>query len=244
VGFILTKEIKLKKVILISPMKLRHRVFAFELQKNNIVISAVLIEKQAKSFSKFFKDFFTITQFLNFYLTLVEVFLTRKVNLLETLTIHLNNSNDARIIEIIDKINPDAVVVYGGSIIPKRILQKISIPILNIHGAILPGYRGLDSYWWLILDSKKHLQGYTIHYLDSGIDTGNIILSNQYCESRNRFFRNKVWRLWIAKNSAVDLADLLKNDLDLAPSVVHDLKKSTYRSKISILNFVLSRKKN
>ena len=225
-------------------MKLRHRVFAYELQKKNIVVSAVLIEKQVKSFKKNIKEFFTISKILNVYLTLVEVFLTRKVNLLETSTIYLNNSNDARIIEIIDKINPDAVVVYGGSIIPNRILQKISIPILNIHGAILPGYRGLDSYWWLILDSKEHLQGYTIHYLDSGIDTGNIILSNQYSESRNRFFRNSVWRLWIAKNSAIDLANLLINDLDSAPSVVHDLNKSTYRSKISILNFVLSRKKN
>ncbi len=225
-------------------MKLRHRVFAYELQKKNIVVSAVLIEKQVKSFKKNIKEFFTISKILNVYLTLVEVFLTRKVNLLETSTIYLNNSNDARIIEIIDKINPDAVVVYGGSIIPNRILQKISIPILNIHGAILPGYRGLDSYWWLILDSKEYLQGYTIHYLDSGIDTGNIILSNQYSESRNRFFRNSVWRLWIAKNSAIDLANLLINDLDSAPSVVHDLNKSTYRSKISILNFVLSRKKN
>ena len=225
-------------------MKLRHRVFAYELQKKNIVVSAVLIEKQVKSFKKNIKEFFTISEILNFYLTLVEVFLTRKVNLLETSTIYLNNSNDARIIEIIDKINPDAVVVYGGSIIPNRILQKISIPILNIHGAILPGYRGLDSFWWLILDSKEYLQGYTIHYLDSGIDTGNIILSNQYSESRNRFFRNSVWRLWIAKNSAIDLANLLINDLDSAPSVVHDLNKSTYRSKISILNFVLSRKKN
>ena len=128
-------------------------------------------------------------------------------------------------------------------IVTPVLVLKISIPILNIHGAILPGYRGLDSYWWLILDSKEYLQGYTIHYLDSGIDTGNIILSNQYSESRNRFFRNSVWRLWIAKNSAIDLANLLINDLDSAPSVVHNLNKSTYRSKISILNFVLSRKK-
>jgi folate-dependent phosphoribosylglycinamide formyltransferase PurN len=244
VGFILTKETKFKKVIVISPMKLRHRVFACELQKNNIVVSAVLIEKQAKSLKKKLKEFFTISQILNIYLTLAEIFLTRKVHLPETSTIYLKNSNDARIIEIVDKINPDAVVVYGGSIIPKTILQKISIPILNIHGAVLPGYRGLDSYWWLILDSKEFLQGYTIHYLDSGIDTGNIILSNQYSKSHNRFFRNSVWRLWIAKNSAVDLANLLINDLDSAPSVVHDLNKSTYRSKLSILNFALSRKRN
>ncbi len=225
-------------------MKLRHRVFACELQKNNIAVSAVLIEKQVKSFKKKIKEFFTISQILNVYLTLVEVFLTRKVQLPETSTIYLKNFNDARIIEIIDKINPDTVVVYGGSIIPKTILQKISIPILNIHGAVLPGYRGLDSYWWLILDSKEYLQGYTIHYLDSGIDTGNIISSNQYSESRNRFFRNSIWRLWIAKNSAIDLANLLINDLDSAPSVIHDLNKSTYRSKLSILNFALSRKKN
>ena len=104
-------------------MKLRHRVFACELQKNNIVVSAVLIEKQAKSFKKKLKEFFTISQILNVYLTLGEVFLSRKVHLPETSTIYLKNSNDARIIEIVDKINPDAVVVYGGSIIPKTILR-------------------------------------------------------------------------------------------------------------------------
>ena len=224
-------------------MKLRHRVFAHELQKNNIVISAVLIEKPERTFNEFFKDFFTITRTLDFYLTLVEVFLAKKVNRLETSTVYLKNTHDTRILEIVDKINPDALVVYGGSILPKSILQKISIPILNIHGAILPGYRGLDSYWWLILDSKKHLQGYTIHYLDSGIDTGNIVLSKQYSEFSNRFFRNSVWRLWIAKNSAVDLANLLRNNLDSALSVIHDLNKSTYRSKLSIANFLLSRKK-
>ena len=221
-------------------MKLRHRVFAYELQKNNIFVSAMLIEKQAK----FSRDFFTVSQILSFCLTLVEMFLSRKVSLLETTTIYLKNPNDMRIVEIVNKIKPEAIVVYGGSIIPKEILQKISIPILNIHGAILPGYRGLDSYWWLMLDSKEYLQGYTIHHLDSGIDTGNIVLSKQYKGIRNRFFRNCIWRIWIAKNSAVDLANLLKDSLDSAPSVVHDLNKSTYRSRISIRNFILSRKKN
>ncbi len=225
-------------------MKLRHRVFVSELQKNNIKICAVLIEKKAKSFKKKLKEFFTISQMLDIYLTLTEIFITRKVHLPQTSTINLKNSNDTLIIEIVEKINPDAVVVYGGSIIPKAILQKISIPILNIHGAVLPGYRGLDSYWWLILDSKKYLQGYTIHYLDAGIDTGNILLTNKYSESRNRFFRNSLWRLWIAKNSSFDLANLLINDLKSAPFVVHDLNKSIYRSKLSILNFARSRKWN
>jgi len=240
----MTKHTKFKRIVVISPMKLRHRIFARELQLNNIELSAVLIEKRAKSGIKKLKEFFSISQILNVYLTIVEFFIVRKVPLPETSIQYLNSSNDARIIGIVDKLSPDAVVVYGGSIIPNSILQMIPVPILNIHGAVLPGYRGLDSYWWLILDSKEYLQGYTIHYLDSGIDTGNIISSNQYNESRTRFLRNSLWRLWIAKNSAVDLANLLINNLDAAPSVVHDLNKSTYRSKLSILNFARSRKRN
>ena len=96
-------------------MKLRHRVFAYELQKNNIFVSAMLIEKQAK----FSRDFFTVSKILSFCLTLVEMFLSRKVSLLETTTIYLKNPNDMRIVEIVDKIKPEAIVVYGGSIIPK-----------------------------------------------------------------------------------------------------------------------------
>jgi hypothetical protein len=60
----------------------------------------------------------------------------------------------------------------------KKHIARNFIPKLIICGAVLHGHRRIDSYWWLILDSKEYLQGYTIHYLDSGIDTGNILLSN------------------------------------------------------------------
>jgi hypothetical protein len=240
----LTNEDKLVEVVLISPFKLRHRVFASELQKNSININCVMIENHKKSLSRLLNGFCSISKVLDLYLSVVEFIMIGKQNIHDTEKIYIRTINDIQIVDTVNRIHPDAVIVYGGSIIPNKILQNITVPFINIHGAVLPGYRGLDSHWWLELDSKKYLQGYTIHFLESGIDTGNIILSKRYSGFRNCVSRNTKWRLWIAKKSASDVANLLKNDLNTAPSIKHDLSKSTYRSRISLYNFILSRRKD
>jgi len=238
----LKKEDRSIEVVLISPFKLRHRLFAYELQKNHIRVNSVLIEKPKIPISKLIKNFFSISKVLDFCLSTIEFINIGVTPLVDAEKVYLNSISDIKITETINMVSPDAVIVYGGSVIPNKILENIVAPSINIHGAVLPGYRGLDSHWWLMLDSKKYLQGYSVHFLESGIDTGNIIVSKQYDGFRNQFARNTNWRLWIAKYSAVDIAILLKNNLSTAPSMKHDLTKSTYRSKISLRNFILSRK--
>ena len=60
--------------------------------------------------------------------------------------------------------------------------QLINLPpykTINCHAGKLPFYRGRNILNWALINDEKDF-GITIHYVDSGIDTGNIILQNTY----------------------------------------------------------------
>ena len=47
--------------------------------------------------------------------------------------------------------------------------------IVNVHPSLLPRYRGPNPLYW-VLDRGERETGVTVHYVDEGIDTGDIIL--------------------------------------------------------------------
>lgn len=69
----------------------------------------------------------------------------------------------------------DIGVSHGYSqIISPELLQMFPKGIINIHGALLPQYRGGNVLNWVLVNDEKET-GVTIHYMDEGIDTGDII---------------------------------------------------------------------
>lgn len=64
-------------------------------------------------------------------------------------------------------------------IVPKNIIDLFSLGIINFHGGLLPECGGLYSSVHAILEGHKKAGG-TIHWLDSGIDTGNIIVRCEF----------------------------------------------------------------
>ncbi len=73
------------------------------------------------------------------------------------------------------EINPDVIVVNGTRIISKKILTCVPAPFINTHVGITPAYRGVHgAYWALAQDDRAHC-GVTVHLVDAGIDTGNIL---------------------------------------------------------------------
>lgn len=83
------------------------------------------------------------------------------------------NSDLAR--NIIKKTDADFVLVNGTRIIGKKTLESKEIKFINIHAGITPKYRGVHGgYWALVKEDLEHC-GVTLHYVDNGIDTGNVI---------------------------------------------------------------------
>lgn len=83
--------------------------------------------------------------------------------------------NNAEFIEKIKSLNPDVIcVVAYGKILPKEILEIPKLGCINVHGSILPKYRGAAPIQWAVLNGDKET-GVTTMYMDVGMDTGDII---------------------------------------------------------------------
>lgn len=79
-------------------------------------------------------------------------------------------------VEILREYNPDVIIVVAfGQIIPENILELPKYGCVNIHGSLLPKYRGAAPIQWAVLDGEKET-GVTTMLMDKGIDTGDILL--------------------------------------------------------------------
>ncbi len=79
----------------------------------------------------------------------------------------------------IKKINPDVIcVVAYGKILPKEILEIPRYGCVNVHGSLLPKYRGAAPIQWAVLNGDKET-GITTMYMDEGMDTGDMILKEK-----------------------------------------------------------------
>ena len=93
---------------------------------------------------------------------------------LENIT-SIESVNNPNLIELIDEYAPDLIVVNGTRIISNEILDKLTCPIVNIHVGITPKYRGVHGGYWALYNQDSALFGVTLHYVNQGIDTGQII---------------------------------------------------------------------
>ena len=83
--------------------------------------------------------------------------------------------NNPEFVEQLKNINPDVIcVVAYGKIIPKEILDIPRLGCINVHGSLLPKYRGAAPIQWAVLNGDKET-GITTMFMDVGMDTGDMI---------------------------------------------------------------------
>ncbi|HTV16179.1 MAG TPA: methionyl-tRNA formyltransferase [Acidobacteriaceae bacterium] len=79
----------------------------------------------------------------------------------------------------LEAIAPDAILVVAyGRIIPKWMLDLPRLGNLNLHGSLLPKYRGAAPIQWAIANGEA-ATGVTTMRLDEGLDTGDILLQRE-----------------------------------------------------------------
>ncbi len=76
------------------------------------------------------------------------------------------------------EIEPDIIVVVAFRILPKSVYSIAKIASFNIHGSLLPKYRGAAPINYAILNDEK-ISGVTSFILQDKVDTGNILLKKQ-----------------------------------------------------------------
>src|SRR5579863_4212464 len=76
-------------------------------------------------------------------------------------------------------LNPDAIIVVGyGRIIPQWMLDLPRYGNINLHASLLPKYRGAAPIQWAIARGEV-VTGVTTMRIDSGLDTGDILLQRE-----------------------------------------------------------------
>ena len=90
--------------------------------------------------------------------------------------------------------SPNFIVSYGYRHILKRdVLDRYPDRVINLHASYLPWNRGADpNFWSYVEDTPK---GVTIHYVDEGVDTGDIIAQRRVHPSDTDTLRTSYDRL-------------------------------------------------
>lgn len=79
----------------------------------------------------------------------------------------------------LEQLRPDLFVVWHYSmLLPPEVLAVPRLGSVNVHGGLLPDYRGGHVLQWAILNGERET-GVTLHMLDSGIDTGPVIATTR-----------------------------------------------------------------
>lgn len=148
-------------------------------------------------------------------------------------------------IDEIKKLNPDVIcVVAYGKILPKEILDIPRLGCINVHGSLLPKYRGAAPIQWAVLNGDKKT-GITTMYMNEGMDTGDMILKQEVEIGENE----TTGELWdrLSKIGAELLVETLKQveagtaprekqgeDFSVAPMLNKEMSKIDWDNKTAI----------
>lgn len=145
-------------------------------------------------------------------------------------------------IEELKRQNPDVIcVVAYGKILPKEVLEIPKYGCINVHGSLLPKYRGAAPIQWSILNGDK-TTGVTTIYMDEGMDSGDMILKKEVEIGENE----TTGELWdrLSKIGADLLVKTLKeiengtaprekqsNEFTMAPMLSKDMAKINWQEQ-------------
>lgn len=91
--------------------------------------------------------------------------------------VRVRDANGEECRNALTALDVDILVLAGAPIVRPNILAVPRVGTLNAHQGALPGYRGMNVIEWAILEGDT--PAVTVHFVDSGVDTGDIIASEE-----------------------------------------------------------------
>jgi folate-dependent phosphoribosylglycinamide formyltransferase PurN len=77
-------------------------------------------------------------------------------------------------------VKPDVVLVMGTRMIKNETLAAIDVPLINSHAGWNPNYRGQAGGYWALASGDPDHAGVTVHLVDAGVDTGDILYQERF----------------------------------------------------------------
>lgn len=152
--------------------------------------------------------------------------------------------NNTEFIKEIQAQNPDIIcVVAYGKILPKEILEIPKYGCINVHASLLPKYRGAAPIQWAILNGET-LTGVTTMYMDTGMDTGDMILKETVTIGEDET-TGELWsrlskiggELLVKTIEQIESGNALRepqgNNFSMAPMLSKEMAKINWQTKTS-----------
>lgn len=139
---------------------------------------------------------------------------------------------DGEALAILQELKPEIIVVVAyGKILPKEILDLPEKGCINVHGSLLPKYRGAGPIQWAVINGEK-TTGVTTMYMGEGLDTGDMILKEETEIGENETYGELSDRL--CQIGAHCLSETMK--LIEAGTAVREVQKEEESSYAPMLN--------
>jgi len=137
--------------------------------------------------------------------------------------------NASDVVEQIRTAQPDLIVsVSMNQIVKQPILQMPPKGCINVHCAPLPRYGGMSPYVWALANGEDHSAA-TIHYMEEGLDTGDIIVQEKVAVMENDSAFALFYRCCLRAAALLpEVVDTIENGT--VQSHKQDLSQKTYYS--------------
>ena len=103
------------------------------------------------------------------------------------------NGNECR--RALKEINPKAIFVVSTRMISRLTLGCLDVPFINYHSGINPAYRGMYGGYFALANGEPENFGATVHLIDEGVDTGDILYQSQVEVDPRDTFHTYLWRI-------------------------------------------------
>ncbi len=142
------------------------------------------------------------------------------------------NVNDPDFLSELESLNLDAIIVVAyGQLLKERLLTMTPHGCINVHGSILPRYRGASPIHRAIANGETKT-GVTIMYMDKGWDTGDMILKEEI-EIGSKMTVGELHDKMAVVGSRLLVESLRQIKEGTAPRILQNHDEATYAKKIT-----------
>ena len=127
-------------------------------------------------------------------------------------TREITTPNSKKFREFLNTLDLDVIINQSQNIVKKELLEIPRIGVLNRHNALLPKNRGRLTPFWVAFNQEKET-GVSIHFVEEGIDSGDIVIQKKYDVERKDNFNSIVKKNYkIAPKAMIEALQVLSQE--------------------------------
>ncbi len=143
---------------------------------------------------------------------------------------HTDNYQNSETLAFLKSQNPDIFVIHTGYWVGKKVRNIVNGNCLGGHPGITPDYRGVHSPFWAIYNNEPQKIGYTVFWVDGGIDTGDIAFQGNIIPKKGDSYFTLSWKgmVQIAQNQAIIINKLQNGESIMRKKINKTDEKTNY----------------